>query len=230
MRYNVLLVTALVLSLVSLGSCSRGKSNGAAEDISATSTTSEATKEIGQGEPMPSAAPHKPTDLPAPVPNSTAPAAPAGSTVVHVPPYIPGGPQGYIPLWQCILPALRPPVSNPDDFKTIKPNSSQLAKSLLGMVFDRQPPCVKNLLDGGADVNATLTSPDEFADGPALTLALNQRNWSMAEYLLSRGADPNVRTPRHGCTALDMAYGSYATEGVIAALKQHGAKQANCGL
>jgi ankyrin repeat protein len=108
------------------------------------------------------------------------------------------------------------------------PNSSQLTEGLLDMVSMRQPPCVKNLLDGGADVNAFRTPADSFGDGPALHLALNQRNWTMAKYLLSRGADPNIKTPYEGYTgegggytALDLAYGSYAPEDVIAELKKH---------
>jgi hypothetical protein len=149
-----------------------------------------------------------------------------GTKVVDVPRFVPGGKTGYIPLWQCIAPALRPAVASADDLAGIKPNATQLTDGLLDMTFMRQPPCVRNLLDGGADINSFKPAGKDFGDGPALHLALNQKNWSLAKYLLDRGANPNVKTPYDGYTALDMAWGSSAPQETIAELKKRGAKSA----
>jgi hypothetical protein len=161
----------------------------------------------------------------------TVPAMLAGQVAVPVPAYIPGGPDGYGPLWYCIFKRLTPSVSNPEELKSIKPNSSQLIESFVGAVIDGKFSCVDNLLKGGTDINGSLettTTPCDFAKGPALHYALNNQRWIMAAYLLGRGADPNARALCRGCTALDVAIASHAPEDLLHALRMLRGGTSNC--
>jgi hypothetical protein len=227
----VMLVSSYLLVTFLTAACSKQSSkNKATQDIVPSSTPGAVEGEQAQQETPSLEMQEESADVLDVPPDLAEAGEAAGTHAVDFDPYIAGGPKGYIPLWQCIAPTLRPAVSDANALKTIRPDSSQLMEGLLDMVFLRQPPCVKNLLDGGADVNAFRTPADDFGDGPALHLALNQRNWTTAKYLLSRGADPNIETPYQGLTgegggytALDLAYGSYAPEDIIAELKKHGA-------
>ena len=93
--------------------------------------------------------------------------------------------------------------------------------------------CIELLIENGADVNSYRTPPEgSFADGPPLHLALNQRRWEIAMYLLSEGANPNLLTSwpgpdnpgGSGYSALDMATDSSAPPDVIQELISHGAE------
>ncbi|HED2783240.1 TPA: hypothetical protein R4Z40_002596 [Klebsiella variicola subsp. variicola] len=128
----------------------------------------------------------------------------------------------YLPVWQCIPPAYRP-VNG--DLESLKPNSFQLNSALLDMVFMGEMGCTQTLLDAGANVNAyRYPAKNDFGDGPSLHLALNQKNWAMALYLLQRGADTNLRSSFKHESALQMARESLAPPDVINVLQKLGAK------
>lgn len=75
---------------------------------------------------------------------------------------------------------------------------------------------LKKSIDQGADLNAL-----DLHD-TALIVACSRSNYSMAEFLLSKGADPNIIGYR-GCTALMSACG-YSDLRMVKLLLAHGAK------
>lgn len=130
-------------------------------------------------------------------------------------------------VWQCIRLKYRPHDLNPNE---ARPNATQLDGSLLDLVAAGNLACAQKLLEAGANINAYRSSQTpSFGDGPPLHLALNQKHWEVALFLLSKGADPNLPTSYSDdsagpSTALDMALGSSAPEYVVQALKEKGAR------
>jgi hypothetical protein len=117
----------------------------------------------------------------------------------------------YQPLWQCVCESLKP--VNISSLKSTKPSKPALAEALLESVDAGDDVCVRSLLNGGADVEASAGNPARL-QGPPLKLALSNKKWQVASTLVDRSAKLNW--PTDNLNALQLAELNGAPRDLIA--------------
>jgi hypothetical protein len=124
--------------------------------------------------------------------------------------------------WKCI-PQKRRGLGT--DLNNTDPSRTQMGGGILFWSAEADSEalrCVQVLLSAGGDPNFTELEPvyEGYFGGPPLHLAISQQRWDMVELLLKNGADPKRRSIWNQRTALEVAQGYYAPNGIMRAVQQ----------